>query len=94
MSDLKLPEIYPACAHPQSVWFHEHWRPVFEKLQSQLEACRKERDVALEALKKIAAYFDCLSCELSEQVCAEHLDDRMEIARKAIADIEGKSHAE
>lgn len=28
-----LPEIYEGCAHPQAVWFEEHWRPIFEKLK-------------------------------------------------------------
>lgn len=39
----------------------------------------------IEALKKIRAYFDCLQCELAKGVvCESHLDERMEIADKAL----------
>lgn len=30
--DLKIPEIYQACAHPQAVWFECHWRPIIQEL--------------------------------------------------------------
>lgn len=44
-----LPEIYKGCAHPQSVWFEEHWRPVFEAIAKECEALKYERDIAVAA---------------------------------------------
>lgn len=31
----KLPECPRYVAHPQSVWFNEHWRPIIEKLKAE-----------------------------------------------------------
>lgn len=42
--DFKLPEIYNACAHPQAVWFEEHWRPIFIKMQKRIEELEGELD--------------------------------------------------
>ena len=32
---MNLPKIDNHIAHPQSVWFEEHWRPLFEKLEKE-----------------------------------------------------------
>ena len=43
-AELILPEIYKECAHPQSVWFEEHWRPVFNQLQSENQRLKEENE--------------------------------------------------
>lgn len=30
-TDKAPPQIYKACAHPQAVWFEEHWRPMINE---------------------------------------------------------------
>jgi hypothetical protein len=32
---INLPEIQNYVAHPQSVWFETHWRPLFEVIQKE-----------------------------------------------------------
>lgn len=39
-----LPAIPNYVAHPQSVWFDEHWRPVVMRLATELEQVKRERD--------------------------------------------------
>jgi len=41
---VKLPEIYSACAHPQAVWFEEHWRPIFVKLKAENDQLKAQVD--------------------------------------------------
>ncbi len=38
----ELPEIFESCAHPQSVWFEEHWRPIIEKQSATIGALKAE----------------------------------------------------
>jgi hypothetical protein len=39
-----LPECPKYVAHPQAVWFHEHWRPIFIHLQAELQKVREENE--------------------------------------------------
>lgn len=39
----KLPEIDCNVAHPQAVWFNEHWRPVIEQLKAELEKVQQDK---------------------------------------------------
>lgn len=43
----KLPEIDRNVAHPQAVWFNEHWRPVIEQLESDLQITRHKIETLL-----------------------------------------------
>lgn len=38
----KLPECPRYVAHPQSVWFNEHWRPIIERLKAENEILQGE----------------------------------------------------
>lgn len=38
----KLPDCPNYIAHPQSVWFENHWRPTFVELEAKLGAAEKE----------------------------------------------------
>lgn len=49
--ELRLPEMYNACAHPQSVWFEEHWRPIFKNMNEALLAAEAERDLLKQKLE-------------------------------------------
>lgn len=43
---------------------------------------------AVSALKKISAYFDCLDCEMSnDMTCSRHLDERMDIAINTLKEL-------
>ncbi len=42
----ELPEIYQSCAHPQSVWFEEHWRPIFDSLVKENEELEREVEMS------------------------------------------------
>ena len=43
----KLPEIDRNVAHPQAVWFNEHWRPVIEQLKADLQITRHKIETLL-----------------------------------------------
>ena len=49
-------------------------------------------EIAHIALTKIAAYFDCISCENNSQfTCVEHLEYRMNKAKEALEKIRASS---
>lgn len=37
-TDTSLPECPNYVAHPQAVWFNEHWRPIFEARDEEIKA--------------------------------------------------------
>jgi hypothetical protein len=37
----ELPEIGRHVAHPQSVWFETHWRPVFDQMKARIGVFRQ-----------------------------------------------------
>lgn len=92
-SELVLPEIYKSCAHPQSVWFNEHWRPIFKQMklakdeaenkfkfaQEHYAWCLKEGDEERDELKRENAYL--------QQNYAEAKDD-VKVALARIAELE------
>jgi len=60
----KLPEIYPSCAHPQSVWFDIHWRPRFEQSQAEIQALKTELEAAREAVRRMSE-----ACRVGNELC-------------------------
>ncbi len=51
---VSLPDCPKYVAHPQSVWFEEHWRPIFDKLQAALKIYEGPRlTSAGQAIKKL-----------------------------------------
>lgn len=40
--EAKLPECPYYVAHPQAVWFNEHWRPVIEQLKAEIEQLKND----------------------------------------------------
>ena len=48
----ELPECPSYVAHPQSVWFHCHWRPIIEELKAENEKLIKLMSVQLDMLEQ------------------------------------------
>jgi len=48
MEKIKIPNIPNYVAHPQSVWFECHWRPIFDKYEKHIE----ELKIEIERLKE------------------------------------------
>lgn len=40
ISEVKLPECPAYVSHPQSVWFEEHWRPLLQAKDAEIELVR------------------------------------------------------
>jgi ABC-type glutathione transport system ATPase component len=67
---MKLPEIYEGCAHPQSVWFEEHWRPLFEQLQKENEELKRQHEMAMQRADRAFNERDSLREQLAEACAA------------------------
>ncbi len=48
----KLPECPYYVAHPQAVWFNEHWRPVIEQLKAEKEKLKSLFSVQLDVMEQ------------------------------------------
>jgi chromosome segregation ATPase len=48
----EIPECPHYIAHPQSVWFNEHWRPIIAKLESELAEAKAENNQLVYELDK------------------------------------------
>lgn len=62
---------------------------IIDKLKAAFDIEVEKRVDYQDALKKIAAYFDCLYCEMQQGnngrlVCEEHLEERMLTAKRAL----------
>lgn len=49
-----VPQIYKQCAHPQAVWFEEHWRPLLDRRNADI-ACLLELVKVYESALKFYA---------------------------------------
>lgn len=74
----EIPECPNYVAHPQSVWFEIHWRPIIDALKQENEALIKER-TAYRTLKSLMAD-NAEVCELHDDI--EALEAKLSEAQR------------
>ena len=76
----KLPKIYPSCAHSQSVWFEEHWRPIFEKQEVELADLKAKYQKAVGILSRLRSAL--LIADFDKELRRYYLDKIEELGEK------------